>query len=298
MQINDLLIFQAAAEYGSFTKAAAATNTGQSNVTARIKSLEAEFNARLFHRTSRTITLTEAGEELLRTTKEIILLLDTTRKSISGEDMAVKGTVKIGCIHTTAALRVPGILQSFSEEYPEVEFKLQTGTTSSLIKAVLACQLDGAFVAGDIADDRLLAQPVISEELGIVTSSLVSSYDQLRNGKKKLKLIVFNDGCSYRKHFESIIKEWELNQVSLIEMDTLEGIINAIENNIGITLLPIELIKRHYKYKAVKVFPLPEEFSRMTTIFIKRKDSSSSTAYQKFLDLLAKGYNTAIYFPV
>ncbi len=290
MQVNDLVIFQSVAEHSSFTKAAAATNTVQSNVTARIKFLETEFNTRLFERTSRTITLTEAGAELLKTAKEILLLLDNTKRTIAGADQSLKGMVKIGCIHTTAALRVPGILQAFSEDYPEVEFKIKTGTTSGLIKEVLACKLDGAFVAGNIADERLTVQPILTEELGIVTSTLVSSYEQLKRTKKKLKLIVFSDGCSYRKHFELIITDWEVNKVSLIEMDTLEGILNAVENNIGITLLPIALIQRHYKYKGVKVFPLSSESSSMTTVFVKRNDLAMSDAYQKFFELVANGY--------
>lgn len=294
MHVNDLIIFQSVAEHGSFTKAAAATNTVQSNVTARIKSLETEFNTRLFERTSRTITLTEAGTELLKTAKEILLLLDNTKRTIAGTDQPLKGMIKIGCIHTTAALRVPGILQAFSEDYPEVEFKIKTGTTSGLIKEVLSCQLDGAFVAGNITDERLTVQPILSEELGIVTSTLVSSYEQLVHSKKKLKLIVFSDGCSYRKHFERIITDWEVNKVSLIEMDTLEGILNAVESNIGITLLPIALIQRHYQYKGLKIFPLPAGLSSMTTVFVKRNDSAMSNAYQKFFELVGSGYKSIL----
>lgn len=294
MQINDLVIFQSVAEHGSFTKAAAANNTGQSNVTARIKSLEAEFNTRLFERTSRTITLTDAGTVLLKSAKEILLLLDNTKRTIAGADLPLKSLIKVGCIHTTAALRVPGILQAFGEDYPEVEFKIKTGTTSALVKEVLACQLDGAFVAGNLVDERLIVQPVLTEELGIVVSSLVTSYEQLKNSKKKIKLIVFSDGCSYRKHFERIISGWAINQISLIEMDTLEGILNAVENNIGISLLPVALIERHYKYKAVKVFPLLAELSLMTTVFVKRNDSAMSEGYQKFFEMLARGYKTSV----
>ena len=222
------------------------------------------------------------------------MLLDNTKRTIAGADLSLKSLIKVGCIHTTAALRVPGILQAFGEDYPEVEFKIKTGTTSALVKEVLACQLDGAFVAGNLVDERLIVQPVLTEELGIVVSSLVTSYEQLKNSKKKIKLIVFSDGCSYRKHFERIISGWAINQISLIEMDTLEGILNAVENNIGISLLPVALIERHYKYKAVKVFPLLAELSLMTTVFVKRNDSAMSEGYQKFFEMLARGYKTSV----
>lgn len=290
MQINDLLIFKAVAEHSSFSKAAAATYTVQSNVTARIKMLETEFNTTLFARTSRSIQLTDAGAELLKTAKQILLMIEQTKTAINGGEQYVKGMVRIGCIHTTAALRVPGILQHFGETYPDVEFKLKTGTSAALVKEVLACQLDGAFVAGDITDPRLSVQPILTEKLGIVASSLITSYEHLQQAGRKLKLIVFSDGCSYRKLAERVIKDWPVNKISLIEMDTLEGILNAVEKNVGVTLLPVSVIEKLYQYKSLKVFSLPDDFSQMATIFVKREDIGMSNAYTKFYQSITDGY--------
>lgn len=293
MQINDLLIFQAVAEQGSFTKAAAATNTVQSNVTARVKSLEKEFDTVLFERTSRSITLTASGVELLKASREILLLINKAKDAIHHQTDTIRGTIRIGCIHTTAALRVPGILQTFGETFPDVEFRLKSGTSAGLIKEVLNAQLDGAFVAGDVTDDRLLIQPIVTEDLCVVTSALVPNFDHLKQSRKRLKLIVFDDGCSYRRHFENIIQDWQYNKVSLVEMDTLEAILNAVENNIGVTLLPVELIERHYKHKALKTFNPPPGSAQMRINFVKRKDRTMSEAYQKFFQLLADGYRTS-----
>jgi len=291
MQINDLMIFKAVAEHNSFSKAAAATHTVQSNVTARIKMLEMEFNATLFARTSRSIQMTDAGAELLKTAKQILLMIEQTKTAINGGEQPVKGVVRIGCIHTTAALRVPGILQHFGESYPDVEFKLKTGTSAALVKEVLSCQLDGAFVAGGITDPRLSVQPILTEKLGIVASSLVKSFEQLQQSGRKLKLIVFSDGCSYRKLAEQITKDWPVNKISLIEMDTLEGILNAVEKNLGVTLLPVALIEKLYQYKSLKVFNLPGDISQMDTVFVKRNDVGMSKAYHEFYSNIVAGYS-------
>ena len=290
MQINDLIIFQSVAEHNSFTMAASATNTVQSNVTARIKYLESEFDTKLFERTSRRMELTDAGIALLKTAKEIIMLLDDTKRVIGGKNSFSKLPIKIGCIHTTAALRAPGILKKFSESYPDTEFKLKTGTTAGLIKEVLAHRLDGAFVAGTVNDERLTVETILTEELGIITSSLIHSIEQLKNAGKPVKLIVFSDGCSYRKLFESIIKDWGINKISVIELDTLEGILNAVEAGTGLTLLPVALIAKHYQYKNLKVFRLPETISMVNTVFVKRKDISMHQSYQLFFEMITSGY--------
>lgn len=292
MQINDLLIFQSVAEHGSFTKAAAATNTVQSNVTARIKFLESEFSTRLFDRTSRKIELTDDGIALLKTAKEILALVDNAKQNIGGvkQPLTVKGSIRIGCIHTTAALRAPGILNDFGRNYPEVTMRLKTGTTDALTKDVLNYKLDGAFVAGMVDDERLSARAVVTEELGIVASGLVGSAQELQSSGKPVKLIVFSDGCSYRRHFEKIIESWSNKKIVLIEHDTLEGILNAVEAGAGITLLPVQLIEKHYRFKSLKVLPLPEQTSRMTTFFITRKEQARNEAHRLFFETIANGY--------
>lgn len=294
MHVNDLKIFQAVAEHNSFTKAAIANNTVQSNVTARVKFLEEYFNARLFERTSRKIELTPAGEQLLKVARELQLMLENAKASISGVANPVKGLIKIGCIHTTAALRAPGILQDFTSSYPEMEFHLKTGTTSSLVKDVLSYKLDGAFVAGITAHPQLNVQPVVTEELCIVTSSMTDSVDQLKSSSKRLKLVVFGNGCSYRKHFEMLLNDWENKRFTTIEVDTLEGIVNTVEAGIGVTLLPLALIEKYYSYRNLRTFRLPETFAKMQTVFIKRTDIPMSEGYNLFFKMIEKGYGDTI----
>ncbi|MFA6275740.1 MAG: LysR family transcriptional regulator [Pedobacter sp.] len=290
MQINDFVIFQAVAEYNSFTKAATITNTVQSNVTARIKYLEEQFNARLFNRTSRQIELTEAGLQLLKATKEIQVILDHARKSIGGKLTAVKGLIKIGCIHTTAALRAPGILKKFTEEYPQIEFRLKTGTSASLIKDVISYKLDGAFVAGNVNHHDLIVQEILSEELCIVTSTGITSINQLKKSVKPLRMIAFSDGCSYRKLFEDLLNEWPTKKFTILEQDTLEGIINTVEAGIGITLLPIALIEKYYSYRNLNTISLPKKFAQMKTVYVKRKDAPMSESYLLFYKMIEEGY--------
>ena len=73
-------------------------------------------------------------------------------------------------------------------------------------------------------------------------------------------------------------------------MDTLEGILNAVEKNIGVTLLPVALIEKLYQYKSLKLFSLPANISQMTTVFVKRNDVGMSEAYTEFYRSVTDGY--------
>ena len=105
MNTSDLKIFEAVAAHGSFTKAADEMFTVQSNVTARIKSLEEEFKTSFFKRTSRSVELTAAGKAFMQFSKEINHLVEEVKQGLS-DSAQLTGSLKIGCIETTLAPRV------------------------------------------------------------------------------------------------------------------------------------------------------------------------------------------------
>lgn len=282
MNTNDLNLFIAAAEYGNLTKAAALNNTVQSNVSARIKSLEDELHVKLFTRSTRQITLTEEGTRFLKLAKEIRTSIDQFKSSVG--DVVSPGTIKVGCLQTTAALRAPDLFRRFSEQYPDVAFKLKTGTTPALLKEVLSFKLDGAFVAGTIAHADLDVIPVADEALCIVSASNLPTWEQLRI----VKVVVFSLGCAYRELLNNVLGTKEKKYV---EIDTLEGIINTVEDGGGITLLPCELIQKHYAYRSLQVTPLT---ATIPTVFVKRKDFPMSEGYAQFFDSLMKGYTNSL----
>ena len=174
MNTNDLRIFEAVATTGSFTRAAEATHTVQSNVTARIRLLEEEFGAVLFERNSKMVRLTPEGERLLPFARRIDALIAEARAEIAG-DGCVTGALRIGSLETTAALRLPPIVAAYTEAYPGVELRLTARTTGELVNDVLAARLDGAFVAGPVASDLLEQHVVVREELVLVTPPSIGS---------------------------------------------------------------------------------------------------------------------------
>lgn len=290
MNINDLKLFVSTAEYESITKAAAIGNTVQSNVSARIKYLEEQLGTKLLHRTTRRVQPTETGLKFLKIAKETIMAIEDFKTSISHVNAPLQGMIKIGCIHSTAALRAPGILQKFTAEHPDIDFKLKTATTGDLIKDVLAFKLDGAFVAGEVDHPDLTFQPIVMEQLCLVTSSMYSSLARLQVHSKRLKLVVFSKGCAYRELLEETLKDAGTKQIKFVEIDTLDGIINTVESGIGLTLLPIELIRNHYAYRDLVTFPLPKRFEKCLTVFIRRKDYPMSESYKCFFESVIQGY--------
>lgn len=283
MNINDLNIFIGVAEYESITKSAAINNTVQSNVSARIKYLEEQLGVKLLIRTTRTLELTGEGTQFLKVAKEIVNSLNDFKNTIN-KNGSIIGQLKIGSLQSVAVLRAPDILQRFVSGYPDIEFVLKTGTNNELIKNVLSFKLDGAFVTGRVKHPDLIVKPVSTEKLCIVSSSLYPSIDHLNKSTKPIKLIVFSKGCSYRNLLEEMLSEMGLKRLKFVEIDSLDGIIQSVENGMGITLLPEELIKKHYTYRTVSTIKIPAKYAKCPTVFIRVKSASFNRGLQLFED--------------
>src|ERR1700724_336923 len=203
MELIDLLTFATVARTGGITRAADELNTVQSNITQRVKALEAEIGTLLFERHSRGMTLTGAGRRLLPYAQRMAAL---SREAVlaARDDGEPKGPLAIGSLETTAAVRLPSLLAEFHRRYPAVQLSLRTATTADLVAAVLEGALDGAFVAGPIEHAELTATIAFREELVLVTARKWNSLASLRAGTPESgpTALVFRTGCTYRQRLE------------------------------------------------------------------------------------------------
>lgn len=282
MNSNDLKIFEAAATLGSFTKAAEATFTVQSNVTARIKSLEEEFETELFKRVSRKVVLTEAGETLLKYAKKIGNLLNDAKNDIQNSDQ-IGGTVRIGCIETTMALKAPDIINSFSESYPAVELEFHSAALSTLVHDVLNYKLDAAFVIAPINIPELEQVVVRNEKLLILSPPGTNKLEDILK-KDPLKIVVFEKGCVFRSRLETWLSSKGITRYKSTVLNSIEGIINFVEAGLGISILPEEVINTYYSGRNIKTFPVSKELNTMTTLLIYRNEELHSKALNAFIE--------------
>jgi len=292
MNTNDLKIFEAVAATGSFTKAAIATYTVQSNVSARIKSLEEEFDTILFDRKSRKIELTPEGLILLQYCKKLGSMLIEIKNNIQSGSRII-GELKIGCIETTIALKAPEMLNRFGEEYPDVELEFISGMRSSLIKDVQEYKLDAAFVSAPVNIADLQQIKVAEEQLVIISAKDGPALDDLL-AKQQVKIVVFGEGCIFIARLESWLSSKGIINYKKTVLNSIEGIINFVEAGIGISILPDEIISEYYFRRKITSHPLDKQLGTMNTVLISRKDDQQSKALKAFVEMFARENDSTI----
>lgn len=274
MELSDLVTFSAVARLGGITHAAAVLNTVQSNVTNRVKALEAEIGARLFERHSRGMTLTGAGRRLLPYAERMAAL---SREAVlaARDDGEPKGPLAIGSMETTAAVRLPALLAEFHRRFPAVQLTLRTAPTADLVAAVLDGALDAAFVAGPIDHAELTATTAFREELVLVTARRWTSLAALRAGTPESgpTALVFRTGCTYRQRLEQVFSEFGWPSAARFEFGTLDGMIGCVAADMGVTLLPRAVAERRDQAGDVRIHALSASHARVDTVLIQRRSA-------------------------
>lgn len=292
MDLADLRVLEAVSRHGSMNRAAQALHTVQSNITLRIRALEEELGLKLFQRHARGVTPTPAGLRLLPYAARLSKLLADAQAAARDEGEPA-GPLTLGSLETTTALRLSPLLGDFAKAHPRVRLIVGTGTTRHLIDQVLACRLDGAFVAGPVDHPDLHQEAVFEEELVLASAPSLASLEALAR-VPELKTIVFQIGCSYRQILEAVLAERGIVTASPLEFGSLDAIVSCVAAGVGVTLLPRAVLAQAAGEGRVALHSLPAARARVATLFVRRHDAYVSSALGAFLAMARAQYGRTV----
>jgi DNA-binding transcriptional LysR family regulator len=271
LDLSDLRIFSTVVRQGGVTRAAERLHRVQSNVTTRIRQLEEDLGVALFIREGKRLHLAPAGQMLLGYADRLLALADEARAAV--QDPRPRGVFRLGAMDSTAAVRLPGPLAEYHWLYPDVVLELRTGNPTQLGTAILAGELDAAFVAEPIPDEPFEKIFVFEEEPVIIAAA-----DHPPIGKKGAlprTIIAFEHGCPHRKRLE----DWYARRGEMpertIELGSYHALLGCVVAGTGVALLPRSVLSTFPDSKRLSVHALPRGENRAETVLIWRKGAGS-----------------------
>lgn len=168
LPLNTLEIFAAIARHGSLRAAAEALGIKPSTVSHQLKTLEDQLGTALFIRTTRSISLTEAGRALIRGAGPAFDQLAEAVESARSTGHAARGTLKLAMPEFAYHLYVGPIIKRFCADYPEIELEL---SLTDALSDLLGEELHAGFRLGDrVAQDMVAVRLTPSLPLTVVAS--------------------------------------------------------------------------------------------------------------------------------
>jgi len=171
MELRHLRYFVAVAEELSFTRAAERLHIGQPPLSQQIQALEADIGARLFDRTKRRVSLTEAGRLFLADARRMLALSEQARETARRAHVGEAGQLRVGFTFSTPFTSLfPKIVQRYRQQYPGVLLTFQEMTTMHQLAKIEARELDIGFVrpASMALPDAVALTMLITEPVRLV----------------------------------------------------------------------------------------------------------------------------------
>jgi DNA-binding transcriptional LysR family regulator len=278
-----LRAFVAVKEAGGFTRAAKRLHLTQSAVSHQIRRLEEQVGRPLLCRTTRTLTLTEDGNDFLRHAEDILASLDALNHRF--RPSAISGVVRFGVPETFMGERLPLLLCQFGREFPAVRLDVSVNTYPDLRAMIAADELDLAVVVSrtDSPDETVLRQ---TQFVWVAAETFEPPQTS------SLPLLFSPAPCVNRQigvaALDSISREWHV----VFSSPSQQGIRAAVRAGLGVSVLTREELEPGMKIIDGKygLGPLPD--ANFTLIWSAVGKTPAAIEFGKLIQDLSKSAKT------
>jgi DNA-binding transcriptional LysR family regulator len=272
MDLGDLQIFRAVVQAGGVTRAAERLNRVQSNITTRVRQLEAELGVDLFIREGKRLHLSPAGRVLLGYADRLLDLAQEAHEAL--QDDKPRGLLRLGAMESTASVRLPVPMNEYLQRYPEVSLELTTGNPVKLSAALLNGDIDAAIAAEPLADAPFEKVPLYDEELVIVAAK---GHAPIRSPKDASPNVVlaFETGCPYRLRLENWFAHAGEMPERIVEISSYHAMLGCVVAGMGISLVTRKVLATFPEAQLLSLHRLPPGLDRAMTVLMWRKGALS-----------------------
>lgn len=288
MELRQLEHFVAVAQEMHFTRAARRINIVQSALSSSISALEEELGVKLFHRTTRQVRLTAAGEALYERAGITLSSVRQARRAVAAVRELQSGSLMIGTVQSLPAfLDLPELLADFHAMHPAIEVRLRQGSRVDLPGLVLSGQLDLAFAPKMDLPRRLVGRIVVDEPLVMVCAP---GHRLAREAEVSLGALAGEDFVDFQPGWGTrslIDRTWEGHEPRhvMFEVSDLDTQLALVARGLGVALVPRRNVDR--QNASLRTVPLTGVAARWQMILIHR--SEGDAAVDAFLGLPALG---------
>ncbi len=278
---NHYRIFYYVAKYGNLTQAAQALVNSQSNITRTIKLMENELGCTLFVRSNRGVRLTAEGEKLYTHIRIAVEHIQAGEEELSSQKSSLSGTISIGTSNIALRCFLLPVLKEFRLRNPRVHLRVSNHSTPQATAALKSGSVDLALVTTPVDEQRYLHIHNVKRVEHVAVCG--TAFAELAGRPIPLSeltdypLISLGAHTKAREVHEQWFAEHGLPFTPEIEASTSDQILPFVKNNLGIGLVPAEVVEEENSEQLIKLQlqePIPERY----ICFLKRCDRTLSLA--------------------
>ncbi len=296
LELHNTRLFVHVVEKGSFSEAARFLGVTPSSISRQISQLEAELGVRLFHRTTRKQSLTEAGETYLTHARRIVGDLDDAKRAVNRLAERPTGRLHVSAEADFALAFIEPVLPEFLDRYPDIQLRL---SMSAAMVDLVESGIDVAIRMGHLDDSDYVARKIATSR-----SVICASPDYLkRYGAPANPGELATHNClSFRTapgrniwRFQSTDGPKEVAIAGRLNVNSLVFLRNAALADLGVIMAPSwivgEEIERDRLVRLLSDFPLDPPSTPIHAVFSSNRRLAPKV--RVFVDYLAERIGAA-----
>lgn len=250
MQIQQMRCVLAAADQKSFSAAAKSLFLSQPSLSQQILHLEKELGVTLFIRHSKSVSLTEAGEQFVSSARRILNEIDQLEEQMKKFSALETGTLRIGMLWIAGYLQLPRVITDYHALFPGISYELHVDGSKTLLRMLDSRKINAAFVikSGElnsreeyfchqIMDDRYVA--VLSEK------NPLSREDCLRiRDLDGAAIIMPAKESAFRRDMEQLLSDYHVVPHVLCETSQSDIVMQLASQNLAIGFASRSIAKK------------------------------------------------------
>lgn len=258
----------------SFSKAAEMCFVTQATLSTMVKRLEEELEVVIFDRKSNPIVTTDCGQDIIDVAKKVVFHTNQIRNLAFQVKGKIEGQISVGVIPTIANSLLEIIIKPLISKYPDLQLKVIEITTDNILRQLK----EGSIDAGIIATSPRHLEDFEAEILYYEELLLFGNTDKQRKffmpeEVVKNKIWLLEEGHCLRDQIISLcsLKQKKTNENFQFEANSLETLLNMVDNFGGLTLVPELYVKQMTRERREKViaFKAPHPVREVSLIYYR-----------------------------
>jgi DNA-binding transcriptional LysR family regulator len=287
MDIHQLKVFTSVFKKKSFSKASEELHLTQPTISNHIKSLEDEFDCKLFDRLGRTIIPTREAEVLYNHSMEIIEKAGILKDAVGQIREDLTGKIIVGASTIPGVYLIPRIMTQFQKSYPSISFQILISDSKGIIDSISKHELLLGIVGARLGSEKINYMPFVEDELIAVSSPSLVKNDMLKLKELiKSPMVLREEGSGTRREAEKFLesKGVSLDSIKIAGIfGSTDAVKQAVKAGLGVSILSRFSVTDELDHKILKEIKLTDIEMKRRFYIVTHKKRTLPHLYDTFL---------------
>ena len=289
MTFETLRLYRDVALSRSFSKGAQQNQVSQSSASQQIQQLELNLGVTLLDRTTRPLSVTEAGKLYLDFCREVLRREEEFRAALGQLRSVVDGPVRIAAIYSVGLSEMSELEQEFARRHPSARLEVEYLRPEKVLEAVLADRADLGLISYAEPTREVTVLPWREEEMvvAVAPSHPLARYTGIHvNELEGMDFVAFDEDLPIRRDVDRFLREHGVTVQVTVHFDNLQMMKEAVAHSAGVSIMPARVMREEIAQgRLLAVRLIPSTLFRPVRI-VRRKRKHFNRATDAFLEIL------------